>query len=196
MISLNRIQIIGNIGQDPEIRYLDNGVAVGRFSVATTESYKDADGNWQNKPTDWHNVVVWRYLAERAEKELKKGMAVYVEGQINYLNTHGTSTPVGDVKELGAIQELFGEKSPAISATKAMTGHALGAAGVHEAIYSILMMENNFVAPSINVDNLDEQAKGLDIVTEKRDAELNLVMSNSFGFGGTNATLVMKKYNA
>ena len=86
-----------------------------------------------------------------------------VEGEIDYLNTHGTSTPVGDVKELGAIQELFGEKSPAISATKAMTGHALGAAGVHEAIYSILMMENNFVAPSINVDNLDEQAQGLDL---------------------------------
>jgi 3-oxoacyl-[acyl-carrier-protein] synthase-1 len=118
-----------------------------------------------------------------------------VEGKVDYLNTHGTSTPVGDVKELGAIQELFGADSPAISATKAMTGHALGAAGVHEAIYSILMMENNFVAPSINVDNLDEQAKGLDIVTETRDAELNLVMSNSFGFGGTNATLVMKKFN-
>ena len=117
-----------------------------------------------------------------------------VEGKVDYLNTHGTSTPVGDVKELGAIQELFGEDSPAISATKAMTGHALGAAGVHEAIYSILMMENNFVAPSINIDNLDEKAQGLDIVTEKRDVELNLVMSNSFGFGGTNATLVMKKY--
>jgi len=119
-----------------------------------------------------------------------------VEGEIDYLNTHGTSTPVGDVKELGAIQELFGEKSPAISATKAMTGHALGAAGVHEAIYSILMMENSFVAPSINIDNLDEQAQGLDIVTEKRDVELGLVMSNSFGFGGTNATLVMQKYNS
>lgn len=119
-----------------------------------------------------------------------------VTGKIDYLNTHGTSTPVGDVKELGAIQELFGEESPAISATKAMTGHALGAAGVHEAIYSILMMENNFVAPSINIEELDEQAKGLDIVTEKRDVELNLVMSNSFGFGGTNATLVMQKYKA
>ena len=117
-----------------------------------------------------------------------------VEGDVDYLNTHGTSTPVGDVKELGAIQELFGEKSPAISATKAMTGHALGAAGVHEAIYSILMMENSFVAPSINVDNLDEEAQGLDIVTEKRDVDLNLIMSNSFGFGGTNATLVMQKY--
>jgi len=117
-----------------------------------------------------------------------------VEGKVDYLNTHGTSTPVGDVKELGAIQELFGDDSPAISATKAMTGHALGAAGVHEAIYSILMMENSFVAPSINVDNLDEKAQGLDIVTEKRDVELDLIMSNSFGFGGTNATLVMKKY--
>ena len=117
-----------------------------------------------------------------------------VEGKVDYLNTHGTSTPVGDVKELGAIQELFGEDSPAISATKAMTGHALGAAGVHEAIYSLLMMENSFVAPSINVDNLDEKAEGLDIVTEKRDVDLNLIMSNSFGFGGTNATLVMQKY--
>ena len=117
-----------------------------------------------------------------------------VEGKLDYLNTHGTSTPVGDVKELGAIQEVFGNDSPAISATKAMTGHALGAAGVHEAIYSILMMENNFVAPSVNITTLDEQAEGLDIVTEKRDAELNLIMSNSFGFGGTNSTLVMKKY--
>ena len=113
---------------------------------------------------------------------------------IDYLNTHGTSTPVGDVKELGAIQEVFGGNSPLISATKSLTGHALGAAGVHEAIFSILMMENDFVAPSINVDELDEQAQGLNIVTERRDAQLNTVMSNSFGFGGTNATLVMSKY--
>ena len=117
-----------------------------------------------------------------------------VEGDIDYLNTHGTSTPVGDVKELGAIQEVFGHKSPAISATKAMTGHALGAAGVHEAIFSILMMEHSFVAPSINVNTLDELAQGVDIVTEMRETELNTVMSNSFGFGGTNATLVMQKY--
>ncbi|WP_404394608.1 beta-ketoacyl-ACP synthase I [Pseudoalteromonas phenolica] len=130
---------------------------------------------------------------EGAVRCMKQAMAD-VEGEIDYLNTHGTSTPVGDVKELGAIQELFGEKSPAISATKAMTGHALGAAGVHEAIFSLLMLENNFVAPSINVEELDEQAQGLDIVTERRDVELNTVMSNSFGFGGTNATLVMQKY--
>jgi 3-oxoacyl-[acyl-carrier-protein] synthase-1 len=113
---------------------------------------------------------------------------------IDYVNTHGTSTPVGDVKELGAIQEVFGGNSPAISATKAMTGHALGAAGVHEAIYSALMLHHGFIAPSINVDELDEAAQGLDIVTETREQELNTVMSNSFGFGGTNATLVLKKY--
>jgi 3-oxoacyl-[acyl-carrier-protein] synthase-1 len=130
---------------------------------------------------------------EGAVRCMKQAMET-VDGEIDYLNTHGTSTPVGDVKELGAIQEVFGGKSPAISATKAMTGHALGAAGVHEAIFSLLMLENNFVAPSINVEELDEQAKGLDIVTEKRDVELNTVMSNSFGFGGTNATLVMQKY--
>ncbi|MBA6292004.1 beta-ketoacyl-ACP synthase I [Colwellia sp. MB3u-70] len=117
-----------------------------------------------------------------------------VDAKVDYLNTHGTSTPVGDVKELGAIQAVFGDDSPAISATKAMTGHALGAAGVHEAIFSLLMMEHSFVAPSININTLDEKAEGLDIVTEKRDMELNLVMSNSFGFGGTNATLVMQKY--
>ncbi|ANW23581.1 beta-ketoacyl-[acyl-carrier-protein] synthase I [Vibrio coralliilyticus] len=121
-------------------------------------------------------------------------MAMQDVDAIDYVNTHGTSTPVGDVKELGAIQELFGDNSPAISATKAMTGHALGAAGVHEAIYSTLMLDNNFIAPSVNVENLDEAAQGLDIVTEARDAELTTVMSNSFGFGGTNATLVIKKY--
>jgi 3-oxoacyl-[acyl-carrier-protein] synthase-1 len=117
-----------------------------------------------------------------------------VKGPIDYVNTHGTSTPVGDVKELGAIQQVFGGKSPAISATKAMTGHALGAAGVHEAIYSLLMMEHNFIAPSINISNLDEAAAGLNIVTQATEAKLTTVMSNSFGFGGTNATLVMQKY--
>ena len=117
-----------------------------------------------------------------------------VKGPIDYVNTHGTSTPVGDVKELGAIQQVFGGKSPAISATKAMTGHALGAAGVHEAIYSLLMMEHNFIAPSINIANLDEAAAGLNIVTKATAANLTTVMSNSFGFGGTNATLVMQKY--
>ena len=116
-----------------------------------------------------------------------------VDTPIDYLNTHGTSTPVGDVKELAAIREVFGDKSPAISATKAMTGHSLGAAGVQEAIYSLLMLEHGFIAPSINIEELDEQAAGLNIVTETTDRELTTVMSNSFGFGGTNATLVMRK---
>ena len=119
-----------------------------------------------------------------------------LDSPVEYLNTHGTSTPVGDVQELKAIQEVFGESSPAISATKAMTGHSLGAAGVHEAIYSLLMLEHEFIAPSINVDTLDEAAKGLDIVLETREQRLNTVMSNSFGFGGTNATLVFKRYEA
>ncbi|EMA9086720.1 beta-ketoacyl-ACP synthase I [Escherichia coli] len=121
-------------------------------------------------------------------------MAMYgVDTPIDYLNSHGTSTPVGDVKELAAIREVFGDKSPAISATKAMTGHSLGAAGVQEAIYSLLMLEHGFIAPSINIEELDEQAAGLNIVTETTDRELTTVMSNSFGFGGTNATLVMRK---
>ena len=117
-----------------------------------------------------------------------------VDTPIDYLNSHGTSTPVGDVKELAAIREVFGDKSPAISATKAMTGHSLGAAGVQEAIYSLLMLEHGFIAPSINIEELDEQAAGLNIVTETTDRELTTVMSNSFGFGGTNATLVLKRW--
>ncbi|EKS7703411.1 beta-ketoacyl-ACP synthase I [Salmonella enterica] len=119
-----------------------------------------------------------------------------VNTPIDYLNSHGTSTPVGDVKELGAIREVFGNKSPAISATKAMTGHSLGAAGVQEAIYSLLMLEHGFIAPSINIEEMDEQAAGLNIVTEMTERKLTTVMSNSFGFGGTNATLVMRKLKA
>lgn len=123
-------------------------------------------------------------------------MAMQGVDKVDYINTHGTSTPVGDTKELQAIKKLFGNNAPPISATKAMTGHALGAAGVHEAIYATLMLEHDFIAPSINIENLDENAQGLDIVTTCRPAKLNTVMSNSFGFGGTNATLVIKKYQA
>ncbi|MDJ4948215.1 beta-ketoacyl-ACP synthase I [Salmonella enterica] len=119
-----------------------------------------------------------------------------VDTPIDYLNSHGTSTPVGDVKELGAIREVFGDKSPAISATKAMTGHSLGAAGVQETIYSLLMLEHGFIAPSINIEEMDKQATGLNIVTKTTERKLTTVMSNSFGFGGTNATLVMRKLKA
>ena len=130
---------------------------------------------------------------EGAERCMKQAMAT-VKGEIEYINVHGTSTPVGDVKELGAIKNVFGESTPAISSTKSMTGHSLGAAGAHEAIYSLLMLDNGFIAPSINIEELDEQAKGLNIVTERQDKALTTVMSNSFGFGGTNACLVFQKY--
>lgn len=130
---------------------------------------------------------------EGAVRCMKMAMAD-LDAEIDYLNTHGTSTPVGDVKELAAIREVFPSKTPLISATKAMTGHSLGAAGVHEAIYSLLMMHHGFVAPSINIDTLDPEADGMNIVMEPIQRDLNLVMSNSFGFGGTNASLVFKKY--
>ncbi len=112
----------------------------------------------------------------------------------DYINTHGTSTPVGDIKELEAIKETFKENSPKISSTKSLTGHSLGAAGVQEAIYCLLMMENKFISVSANIENMDERAKNFPIVTKaEKDIELKSVMSNSFGFGGTNATLVFEK---
>ena len=114
--------------------------------------------------------------------------------EIDYINTHGTSTPVGDVAELKAINEVFSSNSPAISSTKSMTGHSLGATGAHEAIYSIMMINNGFIAPTINLDELCDEAKDLDIVTETRDCDINNVLSNSFGFGGTNASLVLSKF--
>ena len=116
---------------------------------------------------------------------------------VDYINTHGTSTPVGDIKELEAIREAFknGSRIPPFSSTKSLTGHSLGAAGVHEAIYSLLMMENNFIAASANVDSLDPAAEGMPIVLKRQDnVMLNCVLSNSFGFGGTNATLAFKRY--
>jgi len=114
---------------------------------------------------------------------------------IDYLNPHATATPVGDITEMKAVREVFGDKAPLISGTKSMTGHSLGAAGVHEAIYTLLMMKHGFVAPSINVFDMDPDIAALDlpIVTETRDADLKSAMSNSFGFGGTNGTVVFSK---
>ena len=114
--------------------------------------------------------------------------------KIDYINTHGTSTPVGDVAEINAIKTLFTSKQPMISSTKSMTGHSLGATGAHEAIYSIMMINENFIAPSINIESLCDDAEGLDIVTETRNISINNVLSNSFGFGGTNASLVISRY--
>jgi len=116
--------------------------------------------------------------------------------KIDYINTHGTSTPVGDITELNAIKETFHNKIPKISSTKSLTGHPLGAASVHEAIYSLIMMENNFIAASANIKDMDDGAKSFPIVTRvEKNASLNSVMSNSFGFGGTNSTLVFEKLN-
>tara|TARA_B100000035_G_scaffold187988_1_gene160487 strand:- start:1053 stop:2261 length:1209 start_codon:yes stop_codon:yes gene_type:complete len=114
--------------------------------------------------------------------------------KIDYINTHGTSTPVGDIAELNAIKELFNADKPMISSTKSMTGHSLGATGAHEAIYSIMMINDNFIAPSINIESICDEAKGLDIVTDTREAQLENILSNSFGFGGTNASLIISKY--
>lgn len=117
------------------------------------------------------------------------------DGKIDYINTHGTSTPAGDMKELEAVNQTFGNDIPKISSTKSLSGHSLGAAGVHEAIYSLLMMENDFIAASANVEQLDEAAGNIPVVTKRLDnANLQQIMSNSFGFGGTNASLVFKKY--
>jgi len=118
-----------------------------------------------------------------------------VDGPIDYLNAHGTSTPVGDIAELGAIRQVFGDQMPSISSTKSLTGHALGAAGVNEAVYALLMLREDFISASANIQELDPMAEGYPIVRELQvDAGLNQVMSNSFGFGGTNCTLVFRRF--
>ena len=132
---------------------------------------------------------------EGAVRCMRQAMAT-VEGEIDYINAHGTSTPVGDTREIEAVREVFADKIPAISSTKSLTGHALGAAGVNEAIYSLLMMEENFISASANITKLDQGVEGIPIVRQRQDnVTLNTVMSNSFGFGGTNATLIMQRYN-
>ena len=118
-----------------------------------------------------------------------------VDGPIDYLNTHGTSTPVGDIAELGAVRQVFGDQVPSISSTKSLTGHALGAAGVNEAVYALLMLREDFISASANIQELDPIAEGYPIVRELQvNAGLNQVMSNSFGFGGTNCTLVFRRF--
>ena len=114
---------------------------------------------------------------------------------IDYINTHGTSTPIGDAKEIGAIRGVFGNDIPAITSTKSLTGHSLGAAGVQESIYSILMMQGRFIGESAHIDTLDPEFDGMPIVRKRiDDAKIDTVLSNSFGFGGTNATLVFQRY--
>ena len=116
-----------------------------------------------------------------------------VKAPVDYLNTHGTSTPLGDIVELEAVRAAFGDAMPPMSSTKALTGHSLGAASVHEAIYSLLMMRDGFIAGSAHIDALDPRAEGYPILRASREAKLDTVMSNSFGFGGTNGTLVFAR---
>jgi len=131
---------------------------------------------------------------EGAVRCMKMALSTKRSNKVDYINTHGTSTPIGDVKELEAIKETFGQDVPPMSSTKSITGHSLGAVSAQEAIFCLLMMENSFIAESANIESLDEQAKDLPIVREvQKNKELNCVMSNSFGFGGTNATLVFEK---
>ena len=131
---------------------------------------------------------------EGAVRCMKMALSTKRSNKVDYINTHGTSTPIGDVKELEAIKETFGQDVPPMSSTKSITGHSLGAVSAQEAIFCLLMMENSFIAESANIESLDDQAKDLPIVREvQKNKELNCVMSNSFGFGGTNATLVFEK---
>jgi len=162
---------------------LDHALARGANIIAEITGY--------GATSDGYDMVA--PSGEGAKRCMELATSTIV-GTIDYINAHGTSTPVGDVKELEAIKSVFKESIPSIGSTKSLSGHALGAAGVNEAIYSLLMLQNNFMAESVNIENLDEAATGLPIVQKMTECELNRVMSNSFGFGGTNATLVFEKF--
>jgi 3-oxoacyl-[acyl-carrier-protein] synthase-1 len=141
--------------------------------------------------SDGHDMV--QPSGEGAARCMRMAMQ-NVNGGIDYINPHATSTPIGDLKEIEAIREVFGDNCPPISATKSLTGHSLGAAGVHEAIYSLLMMNNGFICESANIDTIDPAVADMPIVRKRQDnVAINAVMSNSFGFGGTNATLVFRR---
>jgi 3-oxoacyl-[acyl-carrier-protein] synthase I len=132
---------------------------------------------------------------EGAARCMRQALAT-VKEKIDYINPHATSTPIGDKKEIEAIREVFGKNIPAISGTKSLTGHSLGATGVQEAIYCLLMMKNGFICESANIEELDPEFADIPIVRQRRDdVDINVAMSNSFGFGGTNATLVLQRYN-
>jgi 3-oxoacyl-[acyl-carrier-protein] synthase-1 len=141
--------------------------------------------------SDGHDMVA--PSGEGAVRCMKIALST-AKNKMDYINTHGTSTPVGDITELKSVGETFGTEIPKISSTKSLSGHPLGAASVHEAIYSLIMMKNNFIAASANINDMDDEAKKFPIVTKvKKNVTLNSIMSNSFGFGGTNATLVFEK---
>jgi len=178
----------------------DGFVIAGGGGVLILEEYEHAKARGANiyaeltgygATSDGHDMVA--PSGEGAVRCMKMALAT-ARNKIDYLNTHGTSTPVGDMTELRAVGEVFGAKAPKISSTKSLSGHPLGAASVHEAIYSLIMMKNNFITASANIADMDDEAKKFPIVTKtETDVTLNSVMSNSFGFGGTNATLIFEK---
>lgn len=176
----------------------DGFVIAGGAGIVVLEEYERAKARGAKiyaevlgygATSDGHDMV--QPSGEGAARCMRNALKEAKGRTIDYLNPHATSTPVGDIKEMGALRDVFGDKAPALSATKSMTGHSLGAAGVQEAIYSLLMMEGGFIAPSINIDTLDPEFEDLPIVTETTEAEINTILSNSFGFGGTNGTIIL-----
>ncbi|MCC5997273.1 MAG: beta-ketoacyl-ACP synthase I [Oceanicaulis sp.] len=176
----------------------DGFVIAGGAGVVVLEDYERAKARgaaiWAEvlgygATSDGHDMV--QPSGEGAARCMRMALDQAKGRSIDYINPHATSTPVGDIKEAEALREVFGKSIPALSGTKSMSGHSLGAAGVQEAIYCLLMMKHGFIAPSINVDNVDPELADLPIVTETRKAELSTILSNSFGFGGTNGTLIM-----
>ena len=177
----------------------DGFVISGGGSMLVLEEYEHAKARGANilcaltgygATSDGYDMV--QPSGEGAVRCMQMALAQH-GGKIDYINAHGTSTPVGDTKELEAIRATFGNDIPPISSTKSLSGHALGAAGSNEAIYAILMMQNGFACGSANIQKLDEKAEGMPILRENRDMKLDAIMSNSFGFGGTNATLIFSR---
>ena len=166
------------------IEALDHAVARGAKIYAELTGY--------SATSDGHDMVA--PSGEGGARAMRMAMA-NLQGPVDYINTHGTSTPAGDISELKSIRSVFEDTVPVINSTKSLSGHSLGAAGAQEAIYSLLMMQHNFIAASANIENLDAAAEGLPIALERHDdVQLNRIMSNSFGFGGTNACLVFDRY--
>ena len=181
----------------------DGFIIAGGAGVLVLEEYEHAKARGANihaeltgygATSDGYDMVA--PSGEGAVRCMKMALKTSRNKEVDYINSHGTSTPVGDIKELEAIKDVFKENIPKISSTKSLTGHSLGATSVQEAIYCLLMMKNKFIAASAHIENMDEKAKNFPIVTKvERNKELNCVMSNSFGFGGTNATLIFEKIN-
>ncbi len=177
--------VIAGGGGTLVIEALDHALARGAKIYAELTGY--------GATSDGYDMVA--PSGEGAVRCMQMAMAMTGNKKIDYINAHGTSTPVGDVQEIKAIRETFGDDIPVINSTKSLSGHSLGAAGVQEAVYSLLMMENNFIAASANIDTLDPEVADMPIALKRQDnVQLNTVMSNSFGFGGTNASLIFERY--